>query len=319
MKMPMSTAVKHIFITGANRGIGFQLIKKMLPEFKPEKVFATYRDPEKSKELKDFAAHHPNVQLIQLDIRDFDKYEEVAMVVDAATEGQGLNLLINNAGVTSKVAKITAIRKSELTDNFETNTIAPILLTKALLPLLEKASGLNPDSPVGDPYKAMIRVECMHIDVAALNAATRSMSLDFKKSKIIAVALHPGWVKTVFKYNGLGFEFAFWKIPHYPKLDSKPCRLSIVVMEKETFLNKGLFLKERHPLWESFIRWLDGYQISVADSTTRLFRRLPCWTPCLPGIFQYFAGSSFGACFEQGMVCLADPPLPDDEYLVSPQ
>lgn len=64
------------------------------------------------------------------DIRDFDKYEEVAMVVDAATEGQGLNLLINNAGVTSKVAKITAIRKSELTDNFETNTIAPILLTK---------------------------------------------------------------------------------------------------------------------------------------------------------------------------------------------
>lgn len=49
MKMPMSTAVKHIFITGANRGIGFQLIKKMLPEFKPEKVFATYRDPEKSK------------------------------------------------------------------------------------------------------------------------------------------------------------------------------------------------------------------------------------------------------------------------------
>lgn len=29
---------------------------------------------------------------------------------------------------------------------------------------------------------------------AALNQATKSMSIDFKKSGIIAVALHPGWV-----------------------------------------------------------------------------------------------------------------------------
>jgi NAD(P)-dependent dehydrogenase (short-subunit alcohol dehydrogenase family) len=31
---------------------------------------------------------------------------------------------------------------------------------------------------------------------AALNAATKSMSHDFRKSKILAVALHPGWVQT---------------------------------------------------------------------------------------------------------------------------
>lgn len=31
---------------------------------------------------------------------------------------------------------------------------------------------------------------------AAINAATRSMSVDLLEQKIVAVALHPGWIKT---------------------------------------------------------------------------------------------------------------------------
>lgn len=31
---------------------------------------------------------------------------------------------------------------------------------------------------------------------SALNAATKSMSVDFKDLKILCVSLHPGWVKT---------------------------------------------------------------------------------------------------------------------------
>jgi len=50
--------------------------------------------------------------------------------VDKTTNGAGLNLLINNAGVSSKYAKISAVKKEQLMENFEINAVGPILLTK---------------------------------------------------------------------------------------------------------------------------------------------------------------------------------------------
>jgi NAD(P)-dependent dehydrogenase (short-subunit alcohol dehydrogenase family) len=44
--------VRSVFITGANRGIGLSLVKRIVPTFKPEKIFATFRDKEKSKVRK---------------------------------------------------------------------------------------------------------------------------------------------------------------------------------------------------------------------------------------------------------------------------
>lgn len=38
--------------------------------------------------------------------------------------------------------------------------------------------------------------EIVIIFQSALNAATKSMSLDLKKDNILVVSLHPGWVKT---------------------------------------------------------------------------------------------------------------------------
>jgi len=53
-----------------------------------------------------------------------------------ATKGEGINLLINNAGITSKYAKLNAVKKESLMENFEVNTVAPILLTKVRLKII---------------------------------------------------------------------------------------------------------------------------------------------------------------------------------------
>jgi len=204
--------VRNIFLTGANRGIGFHLLKKMVLDFNAQKIFATYRDPSKSQEFFDFVAEHKDIVVpVQLDVRDFDNYPEVVKLVEDTTNGQGLNLLINNAGITSKVTKISAIRRKELVEGFEVNTIAPIMLTKALLHQLEAASAANPKTPMGIQKAAVINISSIlgsiesndqggmyayRCSKAALNAATRSMSLDFQKSHVMAVSIHPGWVQT---------------------------------------------------------------------------------------------------------------------------
>jgi len=54
--------LRSVVITGANRGIGLSLVKNIVPRFNPTKIFATYRDPAKSKVsaglvLKYYGAH----------------------------------------------------------------------------------------------------------------------------------------------------------------------------------------------------------------------------------------------------------------------
>lgn len=42
----------------------------------------------------------------------------------------GLNLLVNNAGVTTKFTKLALVKSEQLLDNLVVNTVAPIMLTK---------------------------------------------------------------------------------------------------------------------------------------------------------------------------------------------
>jgi NAD(P)-dependent dehydrogenase (short-subunit alcohol dehydrogenase family) len=205
--------VKTVLITGANRGIGFNLVKEITTVLKPEFLFATFRNVAQAKELESFANANTTVHPIQFDVRDFNKYDELANEVEAKTKEAGLNLLINNAGISSKYARLSGVRKEDLVASFETNTIAPILLTKAFLNQLQKAAESVPDkdAPWGIKRAAVVNISSIlgsiasndngglfpyRCSKAALNAATKSMSIDFQKTKILAVVIHPGWVQT---------------------------------------------------------------------------------------------------------------------------
>lgn len=66
-------------------------------------------------------------------MRKYDQLDSLSKLVKEQVGDNGLNLLINNAGVTSKVAKISAVRQQELMENLEINTVAPIMMTKVNL------------------------------------------------------------------------------------------------------------------------------------------------------------------------------------------
>ncbi|CAG7831660.1 unnamed protein product [Allacma fusca] len=206
----MASKVNSVFITGANRGIGLRLLKEILLKFRPKVVFATYRNPATSQELTALADANKNVYLIEMDVVDYEKHAEVAKTVESVTGGAGLNLLLNNAGILLS-APLKRVSIQELRSNMEVNLFAPILLTQTLLPQLEKASLNAGSSPCGIGRAAIVNFSSelgsiggndtggiypYRCSKAALNSATKGMSVDLKRSKILSIALHPGWVQT---------------------------------------------------------------------------------------------------------------------------
>ena len=105
--------------------------------------------------------------MINLDVRDFDQYDAFSKKVESIVGQDGLNVLFNNAGVSSKFTRIQLVKHEQMLEAFKVNTIAPVMLTKvsfiqsqnyllyrqnfkqALFPLLKRASEKNPSKPVG--------------------------------------------------------------------------------------------------------------------------------------------------------------------------
>lgn len=204
--------MQSVLVTGCNRGIGLSLVRQFLslPNV-PKNVIATCRNIDKAPELVELSKNNSQLKLLQIDLKDFNKYEELVKQVDSITGDNGLNVLINNAGISTKFTRIPMLKLEQLVENFVINTAAPLMLTKACIPLLKKASVNNSARPVGMDRAAVVNISSILGSVSqnadggfypyrcsktALNAATKSLSLDLKGDGILVVAIHPGWCKT---------------------------------------------------------------------------------------------------------------------------
>ncbi|XP_043250371.1 C-factor [Colletes gigas] len=205
--------MESILITGCNRGLGLGLVKHLtkLPQ-PPRNIFATCRDANKARELTALAEKSTNIHIIEIDLVDTKNYDKIVETVSKKVGNKGLNVLFNNAGVSSKFTRLNFVKEQQLTETFFVNTVVPILLTKAFLPLLKIASNNFKDkSKMNIKRSAVINMSSILGSIAendqggyypyrcsktALNAATKSMSIDLKEDGILVTCLHPGWVRT---------------------------------------------------------------------------------------------------------------------------
>ncbi|KAG8231264.1 hypothetical protein J437_LFUL011118 [Ladona fulva] len=204
--------MKSILITGCNRGIGLELVKQLVfHKNAPPFILATVRQPEKAKELNDLAQKNRNVHILKIDLKDLNAYKEFSNDVSNILGGEGLNVLINNAGISAKFTRLNLVKAEQLQEHFLVNTIAPLMLTKALMPLIKKAAASNSSVPPSVSRGVIVNMSSILGSIAsnttgglypyrtsksALNAATRSIGVEVKDDGIIAISLHPGWVKT---------------------------------------------------------------------------------------------------------------------------
>lgn len=65
-----------------------------------------------------------------VDVTNYASYDDLAKQIGEIVQDDGLNVLFNNAGVAPKSTRLTATKQKDLMDTFETNSVAPVMLTK---------------------------------------------------------------------------------------------------------------------------------------------------------------------------------------------
>jgi NAD(P)-dependent dehydrogenase (short-subunit alcohol dehydrogenase family) len=202
---------KIAFITGGNRGLGFQTALDL--KNTGAKIVIGSRDLAQGEEaVAKLRAAGVDADLLRFDIT---KAGDAQAAFDYFNSKYGrLDILVNNAGIAGGTFPGTGLESSAgevplelLHKVFETNFFAQVALTEALLPLLKKSEAgriVNLSSILGsltlqaDPNSPIYHAKSFAYDASktALNAFTVHLAYELRETKIKVNSAHPGWVKT---------------------------------------------------------------------------------------------------------------------------
>jgi NAD(P)-dependent dehydrogenase (short-subunit alcohol dehydrogenase family) len=202
---------KIAFITGGNRGLGFQTALDLKDT--GAKVIIGSRDLAQGED----AVEKLRAAGVDADVLHFDitKPADHQAAYDYFNSKYGhLDILVNNAGIaggtfpgTGPEHSASEVPQDLLHKVFETNFFAQVALTDKLLPLLKKSAAgriVNLSSILGsltlhaDPKSPIYNAKSFAYDASktALNAFTVHLAWELRDTNIKVNSAHPGWVKT---------------------------------------------------------------------------------------------------------------------------
>uniref|UniRef100_UPI0037E8AC7B C-signal n=1 Tax=Semicossyphus pulcher TaxID=241346 RepID=UPI0037E8AC7B len=204
---------KSVLITGSSRGIGLHVVKELAKSSsRPATIIASARNPTGSTDLQELSKTYPGVHIVTLDVDSQQSVSSALQEVRSIVGDEGLSCLINNAAV-GVPTDLNTVTPEVMMKNFQVNTVAPLFITKAFLPLLQSAAARS--SGMGIHRAAVINVSSIlgsitqnqgegatfksyayRTSKAALNMVTRCLAADLGSDGILCMSLHPGWVKT---------------------------------------------------------------------------------------------------------------------------
>ena len=201
----MQEANKVALITGANKGIGFEVARQIAKA--GWTVLAAARNEVLGRQAAaKLQAEGLDVQFVAIDL----SAQETAVTAAETIRNQfgKLDLLINNAGITStsdgppSKVDIEAVKTV-----MDTNYVGAVAVTQAMLPLLERAekaqiinvsSGLGSVSLHTDPNweYAPFKLLAYCASKAALNMFTVQLAYEFRDRNIAVNSINPGYTAT---------------------------------------------------------------------------------------------------------------------------
>ena len=186
--------VKTILLTGATSGIGKDAALDLAK--RGYRVFATGRNQAALDELCDAGAG--DLTAFRLDVTDADSIETAKRAVDVATDGYGLDVLINNAGY-GDLGPTELVSDADMRRQFDTNVFGLMAVTRAFLPAMrERGDGrvINVSSIGGRVTMPMFGV--YSASKYAVEALSDSLRMEMAPFGVKVVIIEPGPINTNF-------------------------------------------------------------------------------------------------------------------------
>src|ERR1035438_7964831 len=135
----MANAKRIALITGANKGLGFEMARQLGKA--GVGVLLAARDSQKGEAAASkLRGEGLDAQFLKLDVTD--NRDHLAAFAFLEEKFGRLDILINNAGISAEPfgnGRASATTEDAIRRTFDTNFFAPVALTQVLLPLLKKS------------------------------------------------------------------------------------------------------------------------------------------------------------------------------------
>ncbi len=190
-------------VVGASRGIGLALTRQLLQQQGIKQVYATYRQAQTAEGL--FDINDDRVHTISADITRPDDLQGLADRIKS--NGHHPDFVINSAGILHEAdlqpeKALGQCRQDTLLRMFSVNSIGPLMLAKAVIPLMPKKRaghfavlsamvGSISDNRLGGWYG-------YRASKSALNQFIRTLAIECRRShpNLCITAIHPGTTDT---------------------------------------------------------------------------------------------------------------------------
>ena len=180
---------KKILITGATGGIGYSLVDKFTSL--GGSILATGTNDEKLNDLKN---KYTNIKTAKFDI---SKHDEIEQLIDSASsELEGLDILINNAGITIDNLSLR-MKKDEWEKVININLNSTFYLCKfAIKKMLKNKYGkiINITSIVG--HTGNLGQSNYSASKAGIIGMSKCLAIEYAKKNITVNCVSPGFIQT---------------------------------------------------------------------------------------------------------------------------
>jgi NAD(P)-dependent dehydrogenase (short-subunit alcohol dehydrogenase family) len=196
---PSITGMTTTLITGANKGLGRETARRLLAE--GHDVWIGARDAARGAAT----AEDLGGRFVEVDVTDDATIAAAAERI--AAESGGLDVLINNAGISGGFKAVPEVTAADLQRVFDTNVFGVVRVTNAFLPLLERSphpvivnvsSGMGSLAITSDPQ----RIESTFVGLAYPSSKAAVSMLTSQYAKALPAmrvnAVDPGYTATDF-------------------------------------------------------------------------------------------------------------------------